>query len=405
MSKRGNHIRVGVVGARRGLSLAQNTGPELGMELVAVCDAVAGEAERISGELDVVGYTDYEEFLEHDMDAVILANFFHEHAPFAIRALQAGKHVMSETTACFTLGEGVALIEAVERAGKIYMLAENYPYMVFNQEMRRLYQSGEIGEFKYGEGEYVHPMSAEDSNRIAPGVNHWRNWIPATYYVTHCLAPIMYITDKWPVEVSGFVIPYDPEDEECYGKTAKRNDLACVIIVKMDNGALVKLLRGSLRGGSVWVRIHGRKGLMENLRWGKRDMLRVSKEPFDKEPDEPVERVYLPAFPEHHGEALRSGHGGGDFFVTYRFAEAIRNQKQPYLGVHRAVAMSVVGILAYRSALAASTRLEVPDFREAAVRREYADDDWSPDPAKRRPDQPWPSVLGDIRPGAEGCTF
>ena len=29
---------------------------------------------------------DYARFLEHDMDAVVLANFFHEHAPFAIRA-------------------------------------------------------------------------------------------------------------------------------------------------------------------------------------------------------------------------------------------------------------------------------------------------------------------------------
>ena len=32
----------------------------------------------------VTSYTDYERFLEHDMDAVVLANHFHEHAPFAI---------------------------------------------------------------------------------------------------------------------------------------------------------------------------------------------------------------------------------------------------------------------------------------------------------------------------------
>jgi hypothetical protein len=178
-----------------------------------------------------------------------------------------------------------------------------------------------------------------------------------------------------------------------------------VIIVKMDNGALVKLLRGSLRGGSVWARIHGRKGLMENLRCGERDMLRVSKEPFDKEPDEPGERVYLPWFPERHHEAIATGHGGSDFFVTYHFAEAVRKQKQPYLDVYRGVTMSIVGILAYRSALAGSTRLEVPDFRQAAIRREYAADDWSPDPAKRRADQPWPSVLGDIRPSAEALAY
>ena len=37
---------------------------------------------------------------------------------------------MSETAACHTLGEGVALARAVEESGKIYMFAENYPYMV-----------------------------------------------------------------------------------------------------------------------------------------------------------------------------------------------------------------------------------------------------------------------------------
>ena len=140
---------------------------------------------QLGKELGVATYTEYDRFLEHDMDAVILANYFHQHAPFAIKALRAGKHVMSETSACFTLAQGVALVEAVEQSGKIYMFAENYPYMVFNQEMRRVYRSGLIGEFKYGEGEYVHPMDAESRNRISPGLNHWRNWLPATYYNTH----------------------------------------------------------------------------------------------------------------------------------------------------------------------------------------------------------------------------
>ena len=52
---------------------------------------------------------------------------------------------MSETSACFTLAQGVELIEAVEKSGRIYMFAENYPYTAFNQEMARLYKAGEIG--------------------------------------------------------------------------------------------------------------------------------------------------------------------------------------------------------------------------------------------------------------------
>jgi len=116
--------------------------------------------------------------------------------------------------------------------------------------MRRLYQAGVVGEFRYGEGEYVHPMAAEEANRLAPGVNHWRNWLPATYYNTHSLAPVMYITDTWPVRVNGFVIARDWQDEQ-YNRTARRNDQASVIMVRMDNGAMVELLQVGLRGHGV----------------------------------------------------------------------------------------------------------------------------------------------------------
>lgn len=115
------------------------------------------------------------------MDAVILANFFHQHAPFAVKALNAGMHVMSETATNTTLAEGVTLCRTVEQTGKTYMLAENYPYTAFNQEMRRLYRTGEIGEVTYAEGEYNHPMSPRDRLRISPGIAASRTAPAATW--------------------------------------------------------------------------------------------------------------------------------------------------------------------------------------------------------------------------------
>jgi predicted dehydrogenase len=334
----------------------------------------------------------------------MLANYFHQHAPFAIKALKAGKHVMSETSACFTLAEGVALVEAVEKSGKIYMFAENYPYMLFNQEMCRIYQSGKIGEFMYGEGEYIHPMDADSINRISPGVNHWRNWIPATYYCTHSLAPIMFITDTRPLKVSGFVVPV-AEDDPVRPRTVRRSDAASMIALRMDNGAVVKLLQVGLRGEGIWVRIHGSRGQIENLRHDDRSMVRLRIERYHEAPARPVDRIYAPRFPERHQRALKAGHGGGDFFVNYHFARAIRSGEQPYLDVYRGVAMSIVGILAYRSALQDSGALEVPDFRKRSARRQYADDHWSPDPAQRRPGQPAPSMFGDIKPARQALTY
>ena len=392
-------IRVGVVGVGRGRSFMR-AAAVTGMELVAICDTWEERLETESKALGVATYVDYDQFLEHDMDAVVLANYFHEHAPFAVKALKAGKHVMSETSACHTLGEGVALARAVERSGKIYMFAENYPYMVYNQEMRRLYQKGDVGEFKYGEGEYVHPDPPEVKLGRSCGRDHWRNWIPSTYYCTHSIAPVMFITDTRPVSVNGFSIPFDFGDRS---KThhMSRADTAAVIMCRMDNGAMMKSLHGALRGHGNYVRIHGNKGLMENSRHGDKQRLRVWKESWEKKRGEPVETVYKPDFPVHNNRATQAGHGGGDFFTSFEFANAIRTGKQPYLDVYRGIDMSIAGIQAWRSALEDGAPMDVPDFRKESVRRKYAKDDWSPNPKRKKKGQPSSSILGDIEPSKE----
>ncbi len=82
-----------VVGVGRGQSFVEGATEAAGMKLVALCDIWEERLHDLAGQHHVAAYTDYESFLEHDMDAVILANYFHEHAPFAVKALEAGKHV------------------------------------------------------------------------------------------------------------------------------------------------------------------------------------------------------------------------------------------------------------------------------------------------------------------------
>ena len=71
------------------------------------------------------------------------------------------------------------------------------------------------------------------------------------------------------------------------------------------------------------------------------------------------------------------------------------------LDVYRGVDMSIVGIQAWRSVLEDSAPFEVPDFRKESARRQYGNDHWSPDPARKARSQPPSSVLGDIRPSTE----
>lgn len=393
-------IRIGVLGLRRGLTYARGASEALGLKLVALCDVQTDRLQALGRELGVATYEDYDRMLEHDLDAVVLANYFHQHAPFAIKALRAGKHVMSETAACFTLAEGVALVEAVERSGCIYQFAENYPYMLQNLELSRRFRQGAVGEFVYGEAEYVHPGPADFWNEISPGVDHWRNWLPSTYYCTHTLGALMHITRTLPVKVNAFSLPYRADDP-VFARRPVRNDACSMITVRMDNGGVCKLLQYFLRGHGNFVRVHGSRGLLENLRTGDTRMVRLVREQYHERPTTPVEQIYLPDWPREHAVAATAGHGGGDYFVNLHFASAIRAGRQPWLDVYRGVAMSVVGIQGWRSVLADSAPFEIPDFRKKAVRDRYRDDHWNPDPtvpAAAGETKPPCSLRGDIKP-------
>jgi predicted dehydrogenase len=382
-----------VLGLRRGLDLARNA-EAAGLRVVAICDADQARLDASGASPDIALYTDFDQLLQHPADAVVLANHFHQHAPFAIAALDAGRDVLSEITACMTGAEAVALVRAVERSDRVYMLAENWQFTAYNQEMRRLALAGEIGKFLYGEAEYVHPMSAATHNDYSPGANHWRNWIPATYYCTHSLGPLMYVTDTWPAAVNGFVVAADPEDPQQQA-TPRVNDTASVIMVRNRDGSLCKLLQYGLRGEGLYTRVHGNLGMMENLREGDQARLRVKKESFDDPEGRGYERVYTPPLPPAPVNAEGSGHAGADLFVSLAFADAVTTRRPAFFDVHRAVTMSMVGIQAWRSALRDGAPEPVPDLREEAARAEFENDHWSPDPAAAAEGQPPTGVSGN----------
>ncbi len=125
-------IKIGIFGAGiRGLDLVKNF-LLLNCEIVAICE-FREERRTIAAQTlgsDVVIYDDFDTFLNHDMDAVILANFFHEHAPYAIKCFEKGLHVYSECISNGTMAEGVELIRAWERSNSIYMLTQNYQQMI-----------------------------------------------------------------------------------------------------------------------------------------------------------------------------------------------------------------------------------------------------------------------------------
>jgi hypothetical protein len=173
----------------------------------------------------------------------------------------------------------------------------------------------------------------------------------------------------------------------------------------MDNESVVRIMGLVMRGHGIWYRIHGTSGLMENLRTGNTNSLRIVHEPWDMKEGDQHEKIYVPDFPYHAEEARNAGHGGGDFFTTYHFAEAIRKDESPYFDVYRGVEMSMVGIQAWRSCLDYGNSFEIPDFHNEEARKRYENDDWSPWPEDQKPGQPPPSIKGWNEPSEESIAY
>ncbi|HBP37838.1 MAG TPA: hypothetical protein DD640_03695, partial [Clostridiales bacterium] len=126
-------VKVGVFGAFRGMHLIRALIGQRDVDITAVCDRNEALLAQSKDVLDSSGhkaafYRDFESFFQHGMDAVILANYAIEHAPYAIRFLESGRHVLSEVLPVETMGQAVELVEAVERSGRVYGYAENYCY-------------------------------------------------------------------------------------------------------------------------------------------------------------------------------------------------------------------------------------------------------------------------------------
>ena len=325
-------IRLGVFGAGRGLYLAECC-KALGAEIVALCEGHKERREAAMAKLDpsVTAYESFDEFIEHPMDAVILANNFYQHAPYAIKCFERNLHVYSECTANATMKEGVALVRAHEKSQSIYMLAENYPQMLFNREMKRVVDGGTLGKIMFAEGEYNHPFDPWDTNFTKNFLfypKHWRHFMPATYYITHALGPVMYATGAIPKKVSAFPM-YAPLPDDV--PNASFNADRAANITTLNNDGSVFRVTGWAQYGAPdhAYRICGTKGQIENLRgMDGRVMLRYNE--WDVPEGAEREASYMPSWNDKD-EAFISkfGHGGADYLAARLFLDCVKEGVQP----------------------------------------------------------------------------
>jgi len=140
---------VAMIGGGRGLSVAREF-RRAGMEVPVVCDVDDSRLARAQKALGAkIAHTDLRRVLDdRSIDAVIVATSDHWHAPAAILALNAGKHVYVEKPCSHNIREGRALIDAAKRTGKVVQVGTQMRSMsILRKAIGRLHE-GAIGEVK-----------------------------------------------------------------------------------------------------------------------------------------------------------------------------------------------------------------------------------------------------------------
>jgi len=379
MKKRGR-IRIGEVGVGRGNGLYGTALHDHRVRLVAVCDLeikthvrrglLKPYADR-GLPLEKV-YDDFDKFLEHDMDAVVIATPPSCHASQSITAMKAGMDVLSEIPACVTIPEARELVRTVRKTGRTYMTAENCNYLGLVDTWRKLLEDGRIGKPIYAEGEYMHDIRHmmrrrwvdahfPDTKMSGPNSLTWRASLYPISYCTHEIGPLLAILKDRVTDV--MCVDTGVNTDKRLGAT----DMA-VALMKTGGGTLIKEMAGfsiAQPKGHRYFQLQGTRGLLETERWseGEHDTLAY----FDDIPNLknmmrlPTTMVRKDLYPSWTQE---SGHGGVDGIMALDFITCLWDRKPSPIDVYQGLDMTLPGILGAESAGKGNAWLKVPDPRK-----------------------------------------
>ena len=152
-----NRITIGCIGiGGMGTGNMRSFLNQAGAQIVAVCDVDSNHLKRgISevntkqGNKDCSGYSDFRELINRkDIDALSLAIPDQWHAIISVTAARAGKDIYGEKPLAYTISEGRAIVDAVEKYGIVWQTGSWQRSQTHFRFACELVRNGRIGKIK-----------------------------------------------------------------------------------------------------------------------------------------------------------------------------------------------------------------------------------------------------------------
>ena len=184
----GKPIRLGVIGmAPRNMAstvVILRDVPGLRYQVTGVCGRRAEVAERCARQFDIPYWTtDHRALVRRDdVDVVCVYSPDPLHAEHCIAALDAGKHVVCTKPMVTSLAEARAVVAAVRRNRRKFLVGQTMRFDRQFVTLRRLMEDGDLGDIMAAESFYVHDL------RPIYALTPWRLEMPQDFMyggVTH----------------------------------------------------------------------------------------------------------------------------------------------------------------------------------------------------------------------------
>jgi len=339
-------LRVGIVGygvCRFGAAFGFQDHPNV--QIVAVSDLIP---DRRRGLMKACRCAKSYESLEvlvtdPEIEAVFVATDAPSHARHCIDVLNHGKHVMTAVPAVFgSVEQAGQLLETVRKTGLKYMMAETSCFRADCYAMRQTYQAGGFGRLIYSEGEYYHYHA-----KPIGSFKGWRIGSPPLWYPTHSTAYYVGVTGKRFTAVScvGFNAGF-PAYKPGANKYGNRFTDEVALFQTSEGGSSRMLMCKGVHSLIVERgRVFGERGWMDGTDYRGA----AKKLPDTARPPLP------PGMPA-------GGHGGSHGLLANEFITSILEDREPVVNIYEALAMTVPGVIAHRSALKDGETLKVPQY-------------------------------------------
>ena len=367
------------------------------MDRIALCDV---ESDRIAAFAERPDFQDkfhprdaydsLDAICKADLDALVIITQPWLHAPQALQALEAGKHVYSAVPiisipdAEEILEWCDKIIEACRRTGRHYMLGETTYYHSQSMFCRRKAAEGAFGTYVYSEGEYIHPFDVpgcdlREITRRRMASKTGRDWgrLRREYaergkrqssmaYPTHSTSGPMCVMNAHALKVAAQGFRPRADDPDYLGWYEFSNVAA---LYEMSNGSTMRICEFrevAYPGGTIFhpetFRIFGTKGTFREDIWMVRDKATTMSV---EEMRDPLPPEVAEAFRGDSGETVYGGHGGSHAYLVHEFVDAVAHDRVPAINAWEAARYMAAGCAAHQSALRDGEWLDVPDWGDA----------------------------------------